>query len=89
MEFPEAARGLWTIPTPALSVSLVSSLATSLTCANTEVDVIKQKSVLQTVASATSGVQSGYSHKNCFWRDRHGYASGWAEETNQMTSPPS
>lgn len=75
MEFPEAAGGLRTIPTPALSPSLVSSLATFLTCANTEVDVIKLNPVLQIVASATSGVQSGYSHKNCFWRDRHGYAN--------------
>lgn len=65
-------------PLPQHSLSLVSSLATSLTCANnTEADVIKQNPVLWMVASVTSGVQSGYSHKNCFWRDRHGYASGW------------
>lgn len=47
LEFPKAAWGLWTSPPqPSSSVSL-SSLATFLTCANVEVDVIKLSPVKQ------------------------------------------
>lgn len=50
------ACGLWPVadPHPALSLSPVSSLATCLTCANTEVDVIKLTPIFQPFAPAAA-----------------------------------